>query len=87
MFGVSACQSQPSAARVARDLVETLTLDHPEIRECMLGVVDDYELNELGDDANSENPEISGPALEELDRFEADLVACDPQGVTRTATP
>ena len=53
----------------------------------MLGVIDDYDLNDLGSDANSDNPEISGPAIAELDEFEADLVDCDPEGVTRTSTP
>ncbi len=54
----------------------------------MLALIeDDYDLNDLGDNATSDNPEISGPALEELDRFEADLAACDPEGVTRTPTP
>ena len=87
-FGVSACQSSPSAERVARDLVSTLTQDHPEIEECMLDLIeDDYDLNDLGDKATSDNPEISGPALEELDQFEADLAACDPEGVTRTSAP
>ena len=88
VLGLSACQSDPSAERVARDLVRTLTLDHPEVEECMLALIeDDYDLNDLGDRANNENPEISGPALAELERFEADLVACDPEGVTRTSTP
>jgi hypothetical protein len=87
VFGLSACQSQPSAQRVARDLVETLTLDHPEIGECMLDVVADYDLNTLGDDANSDNAEVSGPAIAELDEFEAELAACDPEGVTRTSAP
>jgi hypothetical protein len=53
----------------------------------MLGVVEDYDLNDLGEKATNENPEISGPALAELDRFEADLADCDPEGVTRTGTP
>jgi hypothetical protein len=87
VLGVSACTSDPSAQRVAEDLVKTLTQDHPEIEECMLGVVEDYDLNDLGEKATNENPEISGPALAELDRFEADLADCDPEGVTRTGTP
>jgi hypothetical protein len=87
VLGLSACTSDPSAERVAEDLVKTLTQDHPEIEECMLGVLEEYDLNDLGEKANSENAEISGPALAELDRFEADLVACDPEGVTRTGTP
>jgi hypothetical protein len=87
VFGMSACNSQPSAERVAEDLVKTLAADHPDIEECMLGVVEDYDLNDLGEKATNENPEISDPALAELDQFEADLADCDPDGVTRTGTP
>jgi len=87
VLGVSACNSDPSPTRVAQDLVRTQTQDFPDIEECMLGVIDDYDLNDLGDKANSDNAEISGPAIAELDDFEADLVACDPEGVTRTSIP
>ncbi len=87
VLGVSACSSDPSPQRVAEDLVKTLTQDHPEIEECMLEVVGSYDLNELGKNASNENPEISDPALAELDEFEAELAACDPEGVTRTSTP
>ena len=87
MLGVSACTSDPSAQRVAEDLVRTVAADFPEIRDCMLDVVEGYNLNDLGDDATSENAEISGPAMAELDQFESDLAACDPDGVTRTSTP
>ena len=67
--------------------MRTLTQDFPEIEECMLEVVGSYDLNDLGDKASNENPEISGPAQAELDEFEAELAACDPEGVTRTSTP
>jgi hypothetical protein len=87
VFGVTACTSDPSAERVAQDLVSTQTQGFPDIEECMLGVIDDYDLNDLGDNANSDNAEISGPATAELELFEADLVACDPEGVTRTGVP
>jgi hypothetical protein len=87
VLGVSACTSDPSAQRVAEDLVRTLAQDFPEIEECMLEVVGSYDLNDLGDKANNENAEISGPAQAELDEFEAELAACDPEGVTRTSTP
>lgn len=87
VFGVAACSSTPSAERVAQDLVKTQAADFPEVEECMLGVIDDYDLNGLGADANSENAEISGPAIAELDQFEADLVDCDPDGLTRTSAP
>jgi hypothetical protein len=87
VLGVSACTSDPSPTRVAQDLVRTVAQDHPEIRDCMLGVIDDYDLDKLGEDAISENPDKSGPALKELESFETDLAACDPDGVTRTSTP
>jgi hypothetical protein len=87
VLGASACQSNPSAERVAEDLIKTQTQDHPDIQECMLAAIEDYDLNSLGDDATSDNAEVSGPALAELDEFEADLVACDPEGVTRTSAP
>jgi hypothetical protein len=75
VFGVSACNSDPSPTRVAQDLVETVS-STPEQEECMLDVIDDYDLDALGEDANNENPEISGPAQDELDAFEADLAEC-----------
>ncbi len=87
VLGVSACTSDPSTQRVAEDIVKTVAQDYPDIEECMLGVIDDYDLNDLGDKANSDNPDVSDPALAELDKFEADLAACDPEGVTRTSTP
>ena len=87
VLGVSACTSDPSARRVAEDLVRTQTQDFPDIEECMLGVIKDYDLNGLGEDALSETPGVSKPALDELKKFEADLVACDPEGVTRTGVP
>ena len=87
VLGVSSCTSDPSAKRVAQDLVKTQTQDFPDIEECMLGVIDDYDLNDLGEKALSETPDVSDPAKAELAKFEADLAACDPEGVTRTSTP
>jgi len=87
VLGVSACTSDPSATRIAQDLVRTQTQNLPEIQECMLGVIDDYDLNDLGDKALSENADVSDPADAELAKFQADLEACDPEGVTRTGVP
>lgn len=84
VVGVSACTSDPSATRVAQDLVRTVAKDQPEIQDCMLGVIDEYDLDGLGEDAINENVDISAPALAELDEFEADLADCDPDGLTRT---
>ena len=75
VLGVSACTSDPSPTRVAQDLVETVA-STPEEKDCMLDVIDQYDLDTLGSDATNDNPEISGPAQVELDAFEADLAAC-----------
>ncbi len=75
VFGVSACASDPSPTRVAEDLVRTVA-STPEEEDCMLGVIGEYDLDQLGSDATNDNPEISGPAQAELDAFEADLAAC-----------
>jgi hypothetical protein len=87
VFGVSSCTSDPSPTRVAEDLVKTETQDFPEIQDCMLGVIDDYDLDSLGEDATSDTPDVRDPAVAELARFEADLAACDPDGVTRVSIP
>ncbi|MEM8619897.1 MAG: hypothetical protein AAGF73_09255 [Actinomycetota bacterium] len=69
------CVSDPSANRVAEDLINTLATTEEE-RECMLEVLEGYDVNELGSDANSDNPLNADPANEELDQFQADLEAC-----------
>jgi hypothetical protein len=55
--------------------VQTLA-STPEEEECMLGVIDDYDLDQLGEDAENDNAEVADPAKEQLDQFEADLAAC-----------
>jgi hypothetical protein len=76
MLGFSACQSDPSPRRVAQDLVKTETEGQPKIQECMLSVIDDYDLNELGADSVGSNEEKAAAADAELVKFEADLAAC-----------
>ncbi len=74
-FGVSACETQPSARRVARDLVESLPGATPAQRECMLDRVDDYtkdELDDIGKGVNDGDPESEAA----LAKFERDLAAC-----------
>ena len=89
VLGVSACTSDPGARRVAEDLVRTLAQDEPEIEECMLEVIDQYDdefgLDDLGSDANSDNEERSAPANATLADFEDELAACDPDGRTRSS--
>jgi hypothetical protein len=76
LLGVSACTSDPSPQRVAEDLIKTETQDQPELQECMLGVLEDYDVNELGEQAISDNAAQAKAAQEQLDQFEADLAAC-----------
>ena len=75
--GLSACNSTPSARRVALDVIDTL--DQSEsVKECMRTKVEqDYTKDEVeafakGADQNPPDPD----AQEALDRFEADLASC-----------
>lgn len=77
-MGVSACTSQPSAKRVAEDLINTLA-ETDEERECMLAKVDAYskdELQDIGDDAESGDEAAKAAANEELDKLQAELESC-----------
>ena len=80
VLGVSACSSDPSARRVAEDLVKTEAADQPEVQECMLAVIesydDEYDLDKLGEDAQSSDEATAGPAQKTLDEFEDELAAC-----------
>lgn len=80
VFGVSSCTSDPSARRVAEDIVNTETRDQPEVQDCMLKVIADYDdrfgLDDLGNDANSGTRDVADPAKATLAEFEAALAAC-----------
>lgn len=76
MFALSACESDPSPTRVAKDLVETETAGEPEIQACMFDVIDQYDLDQLGEDSVGDNAEKATAADAELAEFEADLAAC-----------
>ena len=76
MLALSACESDPSPTRVARDLVETETAGEPEIQACMLDVIDQYDLDQLAEDSVGDNAEKAKAADAELVKFEADLAAC-----------
>ncbi len=76
VFALSACESDPSPTRVAKDLVQTETADEPEVQECMLGVIDDYDLDTLGEESTGDNAEEAEAADAQLAEFEADLAAC-----------
>ena len=76
--GVTACTSQPSAKRVAEDLINTLA-ETDEERECMLAKVDAYskdELQDIGDDAENGDEAAKAAANAELDKLQAELESC-----------
>jgi hypothetical protein len=75
VLGLSACQSDPSPKRVAQDLVQTLA-ETPAEEECMLDVIDEYDLNALGADADGGDEAEQDAANAELAKFEDDLAAC-----------
>jgi hypothetical protein len=72
---VSACASDPSPTRVAQDLIKTVESD-PEVQACMLDVVEDFDLDQLGKDATSDNADMAAAANAELDEYQAALEAC-----------
>jgi hypothetical protein len=75
--GLTACNSTPSARRVALDVIETLEVEEP-VKECMRKKVEEeYSQDEIqafaeGADQNPPDPESE----EALDKFEADLATC-----------
>ena len=75
--GLTACNSTPSARRIAFDVIETLPVSD-EVKECMrTKVEEDYSQDEIqafaeGSDETPQDPEAKAA----LARFEADLADC-----------
>ena len=76
---VTACSSQPSAQRVAEDLINTLA-ENDEERACMLAKLKAFatkdELEQIGEDAESGDTAEKAAANEELDKLQAELESC-----------
>ncbi len=76
--GLTACNSTPSAKRVALDVIETLPVSD-EVKECMSQKVEqDYTQDEIqafaeGSDETPPDPDSEAA----LAKFEADLDACN----------
>ena len=76
--GLAACNSTPSAKRVALDVIETLDHLTEAERKCMrTKVEEEYSQDEIeafaeGSDETPPDPEAKAA----LDRFEADLADC-----------
>jgi hypothetical protein len=79
--GLTACNSTPSARRVAFDAVETLEVSEA-VKECMRQKLEeDYSQETIEAFANGANQNPPDPAAAEaLERFEADLATCTNSG-------
>ncbi len=75
--GLTACNSTPSARRVALDVIETLPVSE-SVKECMRVKVEGYDQDTLEDFAKGAAEDPPDPAAQEaLDAFEADLESCN----------
>ena len=79
--GLAACNSTPSARRVALDVIETLSVSEA-VKDCMrTKVEEDYTEDEIKAFAEGADEEPPDPEAEEaLARFEADLADCNNAG-------
>lgn len=77
-LGATACSSDPSSLRVARDLVNTLA-DSEAQRQCMLDKLDGYGKDEIEAIAKSANVAEGSQNVGDqspIEAFTADLAAC-----------
>jgi len=75
---LSACSSDPSAKRVAEDLIDTLATTEAE-KQCMLDILDGYstqQLEDLGNAVNEGDQAEQTAAQRQLDEFQARLSSC-----------
>ena len=79
--GLTACNSTPSARRVAFDVIETLDVSEP-VKECMRRIVEeDYtqdEIQAFAEGADQNPPDEA--SVEALEQFRADLATCSTAG-------
>jgi hypothetical protein len=75
--GLTACNSTPSARRVALDVIDTLPVSET-VKECMRVKVEAYPESDLEDVAKGADKDPPDPESQAaLDKFEADLAACN----------
>ena len=78
--GLTACNSTPSAKRVALDVIDTLPVTD-EVKECMRVKVEAYSEDEIKAFAEGADEDPPDPESQEaLDQFEADLADCNSAG-------
>ena len=75
-FGVAACESQRSANRVARDLVNTLAEEDPVVRDCMLAIIDEEYPGDTLDEIGKGVEDGDEDAIAALAEFEDRLRTC-----------
>jgi len=78
VVGASACTSDPSAQRVAKDLVNTLVDDDVQ-RECMLDKINSYskdELEKISENADEAAATQNVGEISDLQKFQNDLESC-----------
>ncbi|MGH9133192.1 MAG: hypothetical protein ACRDZZ_04590 [Ilumatobacteraceae bacterium] len=77
---LAACNSTPSARRVALDVIDTLDVGE-QVKECMREKVEAMSKDDVDDFAKGANEDPPDPeAQAALDQFEADLAACRSEG-------
>jgi hypothetical protein len=72
---LAACTSTPSAARVAKDVVETLPVSD-DVKDCMFEVIDGADSDDLQNWADGA-AEGDAADTESLAEFEAELADCN----------
>ena len=78
--GLSACNSTPSARRVALDVIDTLDVTD-SVKECMRTKVEAYtqdEIEAFAEGADKKPPDSKSQAA--LEKFEAELAECRSSG-------
>ena len=81
VLGASACTSDPSAQRVAKDLVNTLLAadEDTDQRECMLDKINSYskdELEKISENAGEAAATQNVGEITDLQKFQNDLASC-----------
>ena len=77
---LAACNSTPSARRVAFDVIDTLEVDDG-VKSCMRERVESYTADEIADFAEGADKDPPDAAsVEALEKFEDDLRACRTSG-------
>ena len=78
--GLTACNSTPSARRVALDVIDALPVSET-VKQCMRDKVEEYSESDIEDFAKGADKDPPDPESQDaLDKFEADLAACNTVG-------